>query len=107
MAAYINIAYTVGWAVSTWIVNLTVCTPIAFYYDHTIPGGHCSNQAVSGSVNGGLSLLGDVAILVLPMPMIWRLKINLRRRIGIISIFLLGALCVSPPFPPRVHRDHH
>jgi hypothetical protein len=95
-AAYAVIGYNIAWAISTWIVNLTVCTPIAFYYDRTIPGGHCRNQAISGSINGGLSLLGDVLVLALPMPVIWNLKINFRRRVGIICIFLLGLfVCVA------------
>lgn len=87
-------AYTLGWAISTWIVNLTVCIPIAFYYDRTIKGGSCKNQAISGSVNGGLSLLGDISILILPVPMMWRLKMNTRRKIGICGIFMLGCLYV-------------
>ncbi|AEO66486.1 uncharacterized protein THITE_2114613 [Thermothielavioides terrestris NRRL 8126] len=91
-AAYANMAYTICWAISTWIVNLTVCTPIAFYYDHTIPGGKCKNQVISGTANGALSLLGDVCILVLPLPVIWKLKINTRRKIALCGVFLLGCL---------------
>lgn len=94
LAVYINVAYTLGWAISTWIVNLTVCIPIEFYYDRTIKGGSCKNQAISESVNGGLSLFGDISILVLPAPMIWHLKMNMRRKIGICGIFMLGCLYV-------------
>ncbi|KAB5550011.1 hypothetical protein GE09DRAFT_966015, partial [Coniochaeta sp. 2T2.1] len=89
-AAYCVLAYTIAWAVSTWIVNLTVCAPIAYYYDRTIKGGHCRNQAISGSINGGLSLLGDVFVLALPVPVVWNLKINTRKKMGILGIFLLG-----------------
>ena len=85
-------AYTIMWGIASWIVNLTVCTPVAFFYDHTIPGGSCKNQAVSGSINGGLSLLGDILILLLPIPMIWRLQINNRRKFALMGIFLLGGL---------------
>ncbi|KAF3395516.1 hypothetical protein DPV78_008733 [Talaromyces pinophilus] len=89
-------AYTLSWAISTWIVNLTVCIPIAYYYDRTIKGGSCKNQAISGSVNGALSLLGDIFILVLPVPMMWHLKMNTRRKIGISGIFLLGCFtCIA------------
>lgn len=91
-------AYTLGWAISTWIVNLTVCIPIAFYYDHTIKGCSCKNQAISGSVNGLLSLLRDISILILPVPMMWHLKMNTRRKIGICGIFMLG--CLYVPLSP-------
>lgn len=96
VAACCVIAYTLAWAVSTWIVNLTVCTPIAFYYNRTIPGGHCRNQVISGSISGGLSLLGDILVLVLPIPVILNLKINTRKKTGILGIFFLGVfVCVA------------
>lgn len=96
IAAYCVIGYTLAWAVATWIVNLTVCAPIAYYYDRTIPGGKCRNQAISGSINGGLSLLGDIFVLMLPIPSIWNLKINTRRKMGILGIFMLGVfVCIA------------
>jgi len=97
IAAHCVNAYNICWGIATFIINLTVCTPIAFYYDKTIPGGGtCRNQAISGSVNGGLSLLGDIFVLCLPIPVIWGLKVDMRRRIGIICVFLLGIfVCVA------------
>jgi len=89
-------AYTIAWAISTWIVNLTVCNPVAFYYDHSIPGGTCRNQAISGSINGGLSLLGDISILAIPLPMIWNLKVNAQKKVALLGIFTLGILYVRP-----------
>ena len=96
IAAYCVLAYTIAWAISTWVVNLTVCAPIAFYYDRTIEGGHCHNQAISGSINGGLSLIGDILVLAMPVPVILNLKINTRKKMGILGIFLLGMfVCVA------------
>lgn len=92
IAAYINMGYTICWGIATWIVNLNVCSPIAYFYDKSIPGGYCKNQAISGTINGSLSLLGDICILLLPIPMVWRLQINLRRRLALLGIFLLGTL---------------
>ena len=90
--AYAGIAFTIMWAIATWIVNLTVCTPVAYYYDKTIKGGTCRNQAISGSVNGALGLLGDIYILSLPVPLIWNLKLNMRKKISLLGVFLLGCL---------------
>jgi hypothetical protein len=85
-------AYTIAWGIASWIVNLTVCTPVAFYYDKSIPGGSCKDQSVSGAANGALSLLGDLCILALPLPMIWKLHMNTRRKIALCGIFMLGSL---------------
>jgi hypothetical protein len=97
--AYANMAYTICWGIATWIVNLNVCHPIAYFWDKTIPDGYCKNQAVSGTINGSLSLFGDIMILVLPIPMVWGLQINLRRRLALLGIFLLGTL-YAPHLPP-------
>jgi hypothetical protein len=91
-AAHCVNVYNVAWAISTWIVNLTSCTPIAFYYDRTIKNGSCRNQAITGTISGALSLLGDLLVLALPLPMIWGLKINWRKKASIAGIFLLGCL---------------
>jgi hypothetical protein len=92
MFAWANLFYTIAWGISTWFVNLTVCAPIAYYYDKTIPGGQCKNQVVSGTVNAALSLVGDIFILGLPIPMIFQLQINMRRKIALAGIFMLGSL---------------
>jgi hypothetical protein len=92
MFAFANLAYTICWAITAFIVNLNVCSPIAYFYDKSIKGGHCKNQAISGTANGALSLLGDIMILCLPVPMVWQLHVNLRRRIALIGIFMLGGL---------------
>lgn len=84
--------FTVCWGISTWIVNLNVCHPIAFFWDKTIPGGYCTNQAISGTVNACLSLFGDVCILILPIPMVLWLSIDLRRKLALLGLFLLGTL---------------
>ncbi|KAK9792223.1 putative Integral membrane protein [Seiridium cardinale] len=95
-AAYAVIAYNLAWAVSTWVVNLTVCTPIAYYYDKTIQGGSCRNQVISGSINAGLALLGDILVLALPMPMIYDLKVNRAKKTALAGIFALGFFgCVA------------
>jgi hypothetical protein len=105
MFAWANLAYTIAWGISTWFVNLTVCTPIAFYYDRTIPGGHCKNQVVSGTINAALSLVGDIAILALPLPMVWNLQINMRRKIALCGIFLLGSLYGLPSSVSASHTN--
>jgi hypothetical protein len=103
IAAYANMAFTIGWGIATWIVNLNVCTPIAFFYDKTIVGGSCKDQAISGTASGALSLLGDILILVLPLPMVWQLQINLRRKIALGGIFMLGMLYAHYPFTLLSH----
>jgi hypothetical protein len=52
-----------------------------------------------GMTNGVLSFVGDLIILSLPIPMIWALQINLRRKIALNAIFLIGGfVCLTSIF---------
>lgn len=92
IAAWANIIFTLLWAIIGWCINLTVCHPVSFFYDRTTPGGYCGSQQISGAVNGGLGVLGDVLILGLPVLMIRKLQLNSRKKIAVGAIFMLGAL---------------
>lgn len=89
---YVGIAYTLLWGIITWSINLTTCAPIAFFYDRTIKGGSCRDQVVSGTTAAVLSLVGDIYVLMLPLPALWQLKINMRKKVAVVGIFLLGGL---------------
>lgn len=43
---------------------------------------------------GSLNVATDVTTLCLPMPLLWRLKISVERRLQVMSMFLLGGLYV-------------
>ena len=95
IAAWANIIFTLLWAIIGWCINLTVCHPVSFFYDRTTPGGYCGSQQISGAVNGGLGVLGDVLILGLPVLMIRKLQLNTRKKIAVGAIFMLGGLQVD------------
>ena len=68
------------------------CTPVTFYWDKNIKGGTCIDQNSFYRWNGVANLLIDFMILCLTMPMVWRLKLGIRQKISLSSIFLLGVL---------------
>lgn len=74
------------------ILECTSCTPRAYYWDKTIPGGHCSNGAVLALTSAVINLLLDVAMLVLPQGMIWRLNMSTKKRVGVSTVFIIGLL---------------
>lgn len=68
------------------------CAPVAFFWDRTIPGGHCFDiqmffhaQAIPGSVL-------DVGILVLPISTIWGLRMPFLKRLALFFVFSLAIL---------------
>lgn len=43
-------------------------------------------------ITGALALIGNVLILMVPMPLIWRLQTDFRRKVAVIVIFGFGGL---------------
>lgn len=84
--------------VADTLVAIFECTPIAFYWDKAIKGGTCIDQDAFYRWNGVANLLIDFSILVLPMMMVWRLKLDIRSKITLTGVFLLGTLYVSSSF---------
>jgi hypothetical protein len=76
------------------------CTPVSFFWNKQQPG-HCIPNALIliGMTNGVLSFVGDLVILSLPIPMIWTLQINTRKKIALNAIFLIGGfVCLTSIF---------
>ncbi|CAK7203914.1 hypothetical protein SEUCBS139899_006664 [Sporothrix eucalyptigena] len=68
------------------------CTPIAFNWDPTIPGGHCVDQRLLFVSTSAFNIVTDLIVLGLPLYILADLKIRRRTKIGLIFIFLLGIL---------------
>ena len=72
------------------------CTPIAFFWDPTIPGGHCINISAFFRFANIANLLTDILILVMPIPIVWTLRLDRHKKIGVCGLFLLGGfVCIA------------
>lgn len=67
------------------------CRPIHAFWEPEIPH-HCFNQVAFYIAQGSLNFVSDVMVVVMPIPLIWKLRLPLIRRIGLIIVFLLGGL---------------
>ena len=67
------------------------CTPIQSFWDRDIKGT-CLDLAAIGYANSANAVLQDLIILVLPMPSLFKLQINIWRKIAVAFIFAVGAL---------------
>jgi Fungal rhodopsin domain len=88
------------WAIAAFTSNILQCTPVSFQWDKQ-QKGHCIPNALIliGMTNGVLSFVGDLVILALPVPMIWSLQIDIRRKIALNAIFLIGGfVCLTSIF---------
>ena len=80
----------IGWCIAANSLAIFACVPIHKAWDPAIPG-HCldPSRTFLGSII--LNILIDIVLLVLPIPMIWKLSMNTSSRLALIVVFCLGA----------------
>ncbi|KAL8739217.1 MAG: hypothetical protein Q9181_000108 [Wetmoreana brouardii] len=93
--------YAVGFFVITWLLwagisTIAQCVPVAYFWNRSIPGGHCINSNVFYIAAGAVNVFTSFAIIAIPIPIIWRLQqITTAQKLGFIFIFCLGGfVCI-------------
>jgi hypothetical protein len=74
---------------------LYLCKPIAKVWDPTVEGT-CGNRIVPFLTTAVFNVVTDVAILLLPIWLLAPLRINRRKKIGIMLTLMTGGLYVFP-----------
>ena len=98
--AFRTYLYVTGAIIFTysWINIITAifqCRPIAAAWDPSITNAKCVHLNIEIVVFAALNCVTDLTTIALPMPMLWRLQIPLRRRLQLVAMFLAGGfVCV-------------
>lgn len=89
------IGISVAYFVSVFLETFLLCTPAAYNWDKSIPGGVCHNQNLAYLLAGITNLVVDAIVVALPMPKLFGLQMNMTKRISIAGMFSLGAfICI-------------
>ncbi|KAI4280545.1 MAG: hypothetical protein L6R38_004369 [Xanthoria sp. 2 TBL-2021] len=83
------------------LASVFECYPFAYRWDRSIPGGHCFDIVLFYRMVNVSNIVTDIAILILPMPYIWKLHATRSRRGGVTICFLAGSVgiiasCIRP-----------
>ena len=70
------------------------CTPIRFFWDKTAPGGHCINGRACYFITSIILIITVIIALLLPMPLLWELKVSSGKRWKLLAAFSLGLFVV-------------
>lgn len=84
------IALTVTATIAFTLASLLRCAPVSFYWNRTIPGGHCIDLEILIYVNAVFGIVTDVAIWALPIPILRSLDLNRRKKYALFFVFSLG-----------------
>lgn len=78
------VAYSIGY--------LLQCRPLQYYWNKTIPDGQCIDIEMSYRTTGLPNILTDIAMLIIPLPTVWQLRVPRIRKVGLTFIFLTGSM---------------
>lgn len=67
-----------------------MCMPVSAFWDSTLSQSHCMNKYSVWFANASLNILTDIAIFILPMPVLKDLHLPQRQRVALMGVFGLG-----------------
>ena len=70
------------------------CAPVQSLWDHSIPNRKCNNIRLHYSLAGVPNILTDAVMLILPLPIIWKLQMDKGTKAGVLATFASGGMYV-------------
>ncbi|KAH7357488.1 hypothetical protein BKA66DRAFT_538275, partial [Pyrenochaeta sp. MPI-SDFR-AT-0127] len=93
IVVHISVALVSTFGFATAIVSMTPCLPFEKLWTPGIPG-RCINIKAYWTANPALNVIFDIGIFVLPIPLLWALKLPKRQRLSLVGVFALGLIVV-------------
>lgn len=84
--------FSTAYLISVILEALVLCTPVQYSWDKSIPGGVCNGENVAYIVSAVTNLVIDAWVVALPMPKLFGLQMSRTKKLGLVSMFSLGAL---------------
>ncbi|ERF76276.1 hypothetical protein EPUS_04133 [Endocarpon pusillum Z07020] len=101
VATWIGILYNIGYALGFGLTLGLICRPVDAYWNQFSPQWqkagntfHCGKEEISLPISGVLSVIGDFYSTVLPLALVWHLKLPRGKKLALYTLFALGFLVV-------------
>jgi hypothetical protein len=92
IAVWCLIFLVICWWIGSMLSIIFQCTPISFYWNKN-QSGHCRGSGgIVTFVPAVINVIYDFIIVVMPIPIVWKLDLPRARKLGICGIFLLGGV---------------
>ncbi|KAF9892322.1 hypothetical protein FE257_002099 [Aspergillus nanangensis] len=91
------IGLTTAWGIAYMITMFTACIPLRAYWETLQSDSeNCTNKSSATMSFSITNMVTDLMVLVVPIPVLWNLKLPMRERLGLIALMSLGLLaCVA------------
>jgi energy-converting hydrogenase Eha subunit A len=81
-----------GYSIALALALIFACRPIRKSWDPSITWGSCINRPGIYLATAVTNTVSDLALIVIPVRVIWRLRMRLVQKIGVIVMFGIGCL---------------
>ena len=100
-AVHAVLAVVVAWTISFFFANLFTCYPISPFIE-AFYKNNCVNGLALWYAMAISDIICDFVILFMPIPMVLGLHLPWRQKLGVLTMFLLGATSVRPFLKPAI-----
>ncbi|MCJ1467815.1 hypothetical protein MMC07_006440 [Pseudocyphellaria aurata] len=90
IACWTIAVFTIANCVGSIVAGCLICWPLKFLWDRTIPGGHCIDIMAWYRWSLFMNIVTDVAMLIIPLPVIWKIQNTRKVKIGLTITFATG-----------------
>lgn len=105
---YIAMAWTTVISSSAIIVDVALCAPRSGESFSIFTGRRCERQTIWSVTQGCLNVLLDFFILYIPIPILWKVQMDRRKKIGVSAVFLTGFIaCIASALNLWIKVEFH
>jgi hypothetical protein len=90
-----------GYSLALALALIFACSPIQKGWDPTITSGSCIDQPAIYLATAITNTASDVVLILIPVKVVWNLRIRLIQKLGVIFMFGIGCLYEKRPRTPR------
>ncbi|KAL8784736.1 MAG: hypothetical protein Q9195_008918 [Heterodermia aff. obscurata] len=94
-------AFVLAFGTASTLAFILACTPISDFWLALAGGlksklrGNCISIRKLLLINGGINTFTDIALLLLPLPILWRLRASKLQKLVLTAIFITGLVVVA------------
>ncbi|KAI3294447.1 hypothetical protein DTO002I6_4616 [Penicillium roqueforti] len=77
------------------IVKIRICAPIPRYWLGDVVKGSCLDQTAALIADSVISVVSDLIILILPLPLTWSLQMSRNRKLRVVGLLGAGGLATG------------
>ncbi|KAL4917564.1 hypothetical protein BDW62DRAFT_218068 [Aspergillus aurantiobrunneus] len=93
---YVSIGILLLYYIPALFIKIFFCKPISTYWlGAEVTGGSCIDQQNVIIADSAISIASDLWILVLPVPMLWSLKMSVKKKLRVVGILGAGGLATA------------